>query len=156
MTEKEFDWSKFQRRMHYTDEDLARFKADTRKERAAKKIFSREIAKKYLVIEVVSSHGCSAGMKPGDRLFFKALGVLDTEKSSPWCAAALGEIAGFANMAQDRFVAGLDPNDMVFNHFACMDAGARFGWGQVVMKAYVVDADDVENLSNKKSTSHGS
>jgi len=155
MSEKEFDWNKFQRRMRYSDEDLARFKTDPRKVSAAKKIFSREIAKKYLVIEVVSSHGCSAGMKPGDRLYFRALGVLDTEKSSPWCAAALGEIAGFANMAQDRFVAGLNPNDMVYDHFSCMDAGAEFGWGQVVMKAYVVDADDLESLHKEKSISQG-
>jgi len=139
MSTTSFDWKKFQKYYRYTDEELERFKADPRRKNAAKKIFSREIAKKYLVIEVVSSHGCSAGMKPGDRLVFKALGVLDPQKSSPWCAQALAEVPGFANMAQDRFVAGLDPNEMVFNHFSCMDVGAEYGWGQVIMKAYVVD-----------------
>ena len=148
MSNKDFNWERFQKRLKYSDEELASFKADPRKANAAKKIFSREIANKYLVIEVVSSHGCTVGMKPGDRLFFKAFGILDTEKSSPWCAAALGEIAGFSNMAQDRFVAGLDPNDMVFNHFSCMDAGAKFGWGQVVMKAYVIDEADLETLED--------
>ena len=143
MNNSTFDQDKFQKYYKYTNEELERFKSDPRKTNAAKKIFSREIAKKYLVIEVVSSHGCSAGMKPGDKLVFKALGVLDTQKSSPWCAQALSEVAGFANMAQDRFVAGLDPNEMVFNHFSCMDAGAKYGWGQVIMKAYVVDETDL-------------
>lgn len=141
----EFDWKKFQRHNKYTDEEMKNFKADPRRATAAPKIFSREIARKYLIIEVVSSHGCTAGMKPGDRLVFKALGVLDHEKSSPWCAHALGEIPGFASMVQDRYVAGLDPNDMVYNHFSCMDAGAKYGWGQVIMKAYVVDQEYFEN-----------
>jgi hypothetical protein len=105
------------------------------------KLFSREIAKKSFVVEVVSSHGCTAGMRPGDRLVFRALGVLDPEKSSPWCANAFGEIAGFANMIHDRFVSGLDPNGMIYNHFSCMDAGYKCGWGQIVMKVFVVDAE---------------
>lgn len=139
-----FNWVRFQKHYKYTDQELEKFKADPRKKKAAMKIFSREIAKKCLVIEVVSSHGCSAGMKPGDRLVFKGLGVLDIQKSSPWCAHALGEIAGFASMAQDRFVAGLNPDEMVFNHFSCMDAGAEHGWGQVIMKASVVDEDSLD------------
>jgi uncharacterized repeat protein (TIGR04076 family) len=140
-----FDWEKFQKYYQYTDKELERFKADPKKRNAAMKIFSREIAKKCLVIEVVSSHGCSARMKPGDRLVFRGLGILDPQKSSPWCAHALGEIAGFASMAQDRFVAGLNPNEMVFNHFSCMDAGAEHGWGQVIMKASVVDEDSLNS-----------
>jgi len=139
MTEKEFDWKKFQKTMNYSDKELSNFRDDPRRATAAPKIFSREITGKSLVIEVVSSHGCSARMKAGDRLVFKALGVMDPEKSSPWCAHAMGEIAGFANMAQDRLVSGLDPNGMVYNHFSCMDVGAKCGWGQVIMKVYVID-----------------
>jgi len=142
MTEKNFDWKKFQKAYNYSDEELANFRADPRRANAAPKIFSHEIARKSLVIEVVSSHGCSARMKVGDRLVFKALGIMDHEKSSPWCAHALGEIAGFANMAQDRFVAGLDPNDILYNHFSCMDVGPKCGWGQVIMKVYVIDEPD--------------
>lgn len=143
MSDKEFDWEKFQKHNRYTDEELEIFKADPRRANAVTKLFSREIAKKYLVIEVVSSHGCIVGMKAGDRLVFKALGVLDHEKSSPWCAQALGEIPGFANMVQDRYVADLNPNDIVYNHFSCMDVGPKCGWGQVIMKAYVVDESDL-------------
>ena len=143
MGEADFDWGKFQRNNRYTDEELEIFKSDPRRANAAKKMFSREVAGKYLVIEVVRSHGCTARMKPGDRLVFRALGVLDTEKSSPWCAHAMGEIPGFANMVQDRYVSGLDPNDMVYNHFSCMDVGPECGWGQVVMKVYVADESDL-------------
>jgi len=139
---KEFDWEKFQRHNQYTDEELKIFKADPRRANAAPKLFSREVAKKCLIIEVVESHGCTAGLKPGDRLFFKALGILDSKRSDPWCAHALGSIPAIANMVQDRYVSGLDPNGMVFNHIPCMDVGPKSGWGQVIMKAYVVDEED--------------
>jgi uncharacterized repeat protein (TIGR04076 family) len=135
---KEFDWNRLQKHLKYSEEELRRFKEDPKKFRAAQRLFSPEAAKMDLIVEVVESHGCSAGMKPGDRLVFKALAVMDISKSSRgWCAQALGEIPGFANMAQDRFISGLDPNEMYINHFSCMDAGPRCGWGQVVMKVYV-------------------
>lgn len=138
MEKKEFDWNRLQKHLKYSEEELRRFKEDPKKFRAAQRLFSPEAAKMDLIVEVVEAHGCSAGMKPGDRLVFKALGVMDISKSSSgWCAQALGEIPGFANMAQDRFISGLDPNEMYINHFSCMDAGSRCGWGQVVMKVYV-------------------
>ena len=141
MAEDEFEWKQFQKHNRYTDEELIKFKADPIKLKSAKRLFSKERAKYDLVVEVVESHGCTAGMKPGDRLVFKALGVLDPARSSfGWCAQALGEIPGFANMAQDRFISGLDPGGMFINHFSCMDAGVCHGWGQVVMKVSVVEA----------------
>jgi hypothetical protein len=142
MGKKEFDWNRFQKHTHYTDEELEALKSDPRRAKATMKLFSPEIAKKSFVVEVVSSHGCLAGMKPGDRLVFKSLGVLDLTKSSPWCANAFGELAGFANMIQDRFVSGLDLNDMIYNHFSCMDAGCKGGWGQVIMKVYVPEDNE--------------
>ena len=144
MSEKKFDWDKFKAHNQYTDEELEAFKADPRRANAAPKLFSREVAKKYLVIEVVESHGCTAGMKVGDRLFFRGMGVLDLRRSSPkWCAHALTGIVAIANMAQDRYVAGMNPNDMLFNHIPCMDVGAKHGWGQVAMKAYVIDENEL-------------
>ena len=143
MGSKEFDWERFQKHNNYSDEELEFIKGDPRRAKATMKLFSRGIAKKYFVVEVVSSHGCTVGMKPGDRLVFRALGVLDTARSSPWCSNALGEIPGFANMIHDRYVSGLDPNDMIYNHFSCMDAGCKGGWGQVTMKVYVVDESDL-------------
>lgn len=143
MSGAEFNWKEFQKHNRYSDEELIMFKANPRKAKSAQRLFSPEISKYDLIIEVVDSHGCTAGMKVGDRLVFKALGLLDPKKSSfGWCAQALGEIPGFANMAQDRFVSGLDPDDMFINHFSCMDAGACHGWGQVVMKVSVVKTDE--------------
>jgi uncharacterized repeat protein (TIGR04076 family) len=146
-----FKWEKLQEYYGYSDEELEALKSDPHKGPATQKLFSSEIAKKYLVIKVVSSHGCTAGMRAGDKLVFKALGILMPEKSNPWCSQAMGEIGGFANMAQDRFVSGLDPNGMVFNHFSCMDAGAKCGWGQVVMKVEVVDEVGLERLATRES-----
>jgi hypothetical protein len=142
MEKKEFNWERFQKHLNYSDEELEAIKSDPHKAKVSMKLFSSEMAKKRFVIEVVSSHGCLAGMKPGDRLVFNALGVLDPTKSSPWCANAFGEIAGFANMIHDRFVSGLDLNGMIYNHFSCMDAGCGGGWGQVIMKVYVPDEND--------------
>ena len=143
MSDKDFDWKVLQEHLQYTDEEMEAFRADPWKAALAQKIFSDELQKKYLVVEVVSSHGCSAGMKPGDRLFFRGLSMLDNEKSSPWCVHALGYIWGYANMVHDRFVHDLDPNDMVYKHFSCSDTGAKFGMGQVIMKAYVKEEIDL-------------
>ena len=142
MNEWKFDWKKFQKHNQYTDEELENFKADPRRANAAPIIFSPDIAKKTMIIEVVESHGCTAGLKPGDQLVFSALGLLDPKRSKPWCAQAMSEIGSFANMFQDRFVAGLDPNDCLYSYFSCMDAGPKCGWGQVIMKAYVEEEKD--------------
>jgi uncharacterized repeat protein (TIGR04076 family) len=142
-----FNWKRFQKNNRYTDEELEILKSDPKRSQGIMKLFSPEISKLYLIIEVVDSHGCTVRMKQGDRLVFKALGVLVPELSSPWCSHAMAEIGGFANMAQDRFVSGLDPNGMIFKHFSCMDAGVKCGWGQVIMKVYVVDDKGLENLA---------
>jgi len=142
MAEWKFDWEKFQKHNKYTDEELETFKSDPRRANAAPLIFSPAIAKKRMVIEVVKSHGCTAGLKVGDKLVFRGLGVLDPRRSSPWCAQAMGEIPGIANMMQDRFVAGLDPNDCIYKYFSCIDVGPECGWGQVVMEAYVEDENE--------------
>ena len=134
-----FDWKRFQKHNKYTDEELKTFMADPRRAKAAPIIFSPVIAKKNMIIEVVKAHGCTAGLKPGDKLVFKALCVLDPQNSSPWCAQAMGEIGGIANMLQDRFAAGLDPNGCIYRYFSCMDVGPECGWGQVIMQAYVED-----------------
>ncbi len=137
----QFDWKRFQKHLGFSDEELQTFKSDPRRARSAERLFSREVRKKDLIIEVVHSHGCTPGLKAGDRLVFAALGVMDKARSSDrFCAHALGSIPVFAAMAQDRYAAGLDPGEMIYNHFPCIDVGPRCGgWGQVIMKAYVAD-----------------
>ena len=145
MSEKPFNWKAFQKHLGYTDEELETFKADPKRVKAAAKLFNPAIMKKDLVVEILESHGCSAGLKPGDKLVFTALGLLDMERSAKsWCAHAMGQIPGIATLVQDRWVSGLEINDMIYDHFSCGDVGPmRHGWGQVVMRAYVTDNPNV-------------
>lgn len=141
--EKSF-WQMFQNYLGYSDEELDIFKSDPRNVRAALKLSNPELQKKFLVIEVVESHGCAAGLKPGDRLYFRRGTVLDTERSSSWCAYALGNLSVFSSMFHDRWIEGLDPNNMVWNRFSCFDCGVRSGgWGRVTMKAFVKDESEL-------------
>jgi uncharacterized repeat protein (TIGR04076 family) len=144
MSGQDFNWKAFQKALNYSDEDLEAFKQDPRRVEAAKKLFTPEITRKDLIIEVVESHGCSCRLKPGDKLVFRALSQLDLDRSSRnWCAHAMAAIPGMATLVQDRYVSGLDLNSMAYNHFTCGDTGPlRNGWGQVVMKAYVVDRQE--------------
>ncbi|MFZ0929276.1 MAG: hypothetical protein WAN11_11785 [Syntrophobacteraceae bacterium] len=120
------------------------FKSDPHKARAARKLFSPEMLKKFLVIEVVDSQGCSVGLKPGDRLYFRGMTSLDLERSSSWCAYALGHLPAISSMCHDRWTEDLDPNDMIWNRFSCFDCGVRSGgWGRVTMKAYVKDESEL-------------
>lgn len=141
MSGTDFNWKAFQKHLGYTDEELEVFKSDPKRSASAQKLFSKDISKKDLVVEVVESHGCGAGLKPGDKLVFRALAILDLKRSCPnWCAHAMGPIPGIATLVQDRYVSGLDMNNMVYDHFSCSDVGPmRHGWGQVIMRAYTVD-----------------
>ena len=145
MSDKEFNWKAFQKHLKYTDEELEVFKADPKRSAAAKRLFDPAIMKKDLIVEVVESHGCSCALKPGDKLVFRGLAMLDLKRSSAnWCAHAMGPVPGIATLVQDRFNSGLEINDMVYDHFSCGDTGPlRHGWGQVIMKAYVAENPDL-------------
>ena len=143
MDQEEF-WRIFQGHWGYTDEELAIFKADPHKVRAAQRMFHPDLEKKYLVIEVVDSHGCALGLKPGDRLYFRAMGALDVKRSSPWCVMAFGYMPAVASMCHDRWMEGLDPSGMIYNRFSCADCGVSSGgWGRVTMQAYVKDESEL-------------
>ncbi|MEW6264086.1 MAG: hypothetical protein AB1641_13510 [Thermodesulfobacteriota bacterium] len=142
MNDREYNWKALQKHLGYSDQEMETFKSDPKRNAAARKLFHPDILKKDLVVEVVEAHGCGAGLKPGDKLVFHGLALLDMGQSSQkWCAHALGQIPGLATLVQDRYVSGLDPNGMIYDHFSCGDVGPmRHGWGQVVMKAYVQEA----------------
>ncbi len=145
MDEKKF-WKGFQGVMGYTDDEIEIFKSDPKHKMITPKFGAKlmEMYKKYLVFEVVSSHGCAEHMKVGDRMFFKGMAKMDPEKSDPWCVFAMGNMLSIASICHDRWVEGLDPNGMVYDHFSCMDCGVKAGgWGHVAMKAYVVDESDL-------------
>jgi hypothetical protein len=130
---KPFNWTKFQQSMGYTDQELAEFKADPRRRRAAEALV--EANRKTVVAEVVASHGCAAGFKCGDTIEVSAAGVV---KSTNVCLFVLAPMTIHAAMAYDRVMEGLDPDGMWFNHFSCQDAGFCNGsWGQVSFKVSV-------------------
>ena len=84
-TAGDFDWKGFQEHMGYSDEELKALQNDPKKSEHVQQICGPEMQDKYLIAEVVESHGCIAGMKPGDRIYFKGMSVLDPERSDPWC-----------------------------------------------------------------------
>lgn len=130
---KPFNWDKFQKSLGYTDEQMAEFRADERRRKAAEVLV--EANRKTIVATVVSSHGCAAGFKLGDRLEVSAAGVV---KSCNVCIYAVAPMTIHAAMAHDRIAEGLDPNGMWFNTFSCQDAGFCNGsWGQVCFKVSV-------------------
>lgn len=132
-TKKPFNWEKFQAHLGYTDEEMAQFKADERRRRAAEAI--PEANRRVIVAKVVASHGCTAGFRKGDTIEVTASGVV---KSSNVCIYAIAPMTIHAAMAHDRISEGLDPNGMWFNHFSCQDAGFCNGsWGQVSFEVEV-------------------
>ncbi len=132
-TPKPFNWEKFQLNMGYTDEQMAEFRGDERRRRAAEAL--PEANRRTVVATVVAAHGCAAGFKEGDRVEVSAAGVV---KSCNVCIYAVAPMTIHAAMAHDRISEGLDPDKMWFNSFSCQDAGFCNGsWGQVSFKVSV-------------------
>ena len=131
-------WKGIQQHMGYSDEELEHIK----KYKFAKILPimpSPTIQGKTMVIEVVQSHGCAEGMKPGDKLYFIGCSNLDPTRSSRWCAYNMSHICNFTNLCHNMLLQGLDPNEMYTNHFSCMDCGSTLGLGLVISKVTVID-----------------
>lgn len=130
---KPFNWAKFQQHLGYSDAEMAEFKADPRRRKAAEALI--EANRRTVIAEVVSSHGCAAGYKPGDRIEMTASGLVRCQEA---CIYAVAPLQVHAAMAHDRIAEGLDPDGMWFNHYACQDAGLCNGsWGQVCFRVRV-------------------
>lgn len=130
---KPFNWAKFQAHLGYTDEEMAEFRADERRRKAAEAIPAAN--RRTIVATVVSSHGCTAGFKVGDTIEVSGAGVV---KSCNVCIYAVAPMTIHAAMAHDRIAEGLDPDGMWFNTFSCQDGGFCNGsWGQVCFKVNV-------------------
>ena len=138
-----FDWKGFQKHMGYSDEELKALQNDPVRSEYVQTICSPAMQDKYLIAEVVESHGCVAGMKPGDRIYFKGMTVLDPERSDPWCPYIVNVFwftAGARNMVRQ----GLDPNTFYVNYSGCMDVGPENGLGRVVYQVRVVDESELD------------
>nr|HID57944.1 hypothetical protein [Desulfobacterales bacterium] len=132
-------WKKFQELMGYSDEEMERFKADPKKTKTLTEL--RKARKRKIIAEVIKSHGCASGHKVGDKFVISVLtGCLISEECPRYmCIHALQPLAICTVVVQDRIVAGLDPNEMVFDTWSCSDSGFDCGgWGQISLKVYVV------------------
>jgi len=138
-----FDWKGFQKHMGYSDEELKALKNDPKKSEYVQKICSPEMQDKYLIAEVVESHGCVMGMKPGDRIYFKGMSLLDPERSDPWCPY-IANVNWFTSGVRGLVKQGLDPNSLYVNYSGCMDVGPENGLGRVVYKVTVVDKSELD------------
>jgi uncharacterized repeat protein (TIGR04076 family) len=132
-------WKMFQDHMGYSDEEVARFRADPKRSKLPMIMGSPKMRNSTLIFEVVESHACAEGMEVGDKLYFTGVARLDPSRSSPWCAHALSCAHMHANCCQSLIVNGIDPNEMYWDHFSCCDCGTEYSWGNVKMRAYVID-----------------
>lgn len=133
---KPFPWEKFQKNMGYTDEQLAEFKADPRRRKAAEAL--AEANRRTVVARVVASHGCAAGYQIGDTIEVSAAGLIKGG-SRPNCIYAVAPMTLHAVMAHDRIADGRDPGEMWWNAFSCQDCGfCAGGWGQVSFNIEVI------------------
>jgi uncharacterized repeat protein (TIGR04076 family) len=97
---------------------------------------------RMIVAEVIESHGCDSGHKVGDRFYFDGRGVSLLAKLGPSkiCIFALHAVALAMPAIAELTYAGIDPNQMRFKRFGCVDVGVRCGgWGHIVMEVKVED-----------------
>ena len=140
---KDFDWKGFQKHVGYSDEEMAALKNDPKKSAYVQKICSPDMQGKYLVAEVVTSHGCPAGMQPGDRIYFKGLSLLEPKKGDAWCPY-IANVNWFTSNARGYFTQDLDLNSFYCNYSGCMDVGPDNGVGRVAYKVFVVDESELD------------
>jgi hypothetical protein len=147
---KEFDWKGFQKHMGYSEKELKAIQNDPVRSEYVQQICSPEMQDKYMIAEIVESHGCAAGMKPGDRLYFKGMSVLDPERSDPWCPYIVNTF-WFAADSRNLVRQGLDPNSVYVNYSGCIDVGPENGLGRVVYKVFVVDKSELDRLDKGRA-----
>ncbi len=129
------------KQLGYTDEQLAHIMSQPKFQKTLQLMPTPEFRNTTLVIEVVEVHGCSEGMKVGDKLYFTGMALLDTKRSDNWCGYALSNLGMFVFTCHNMMLNGIDPNLMYSNHTHCFDAGCKYGLGHVIMKAYTIKED---------------
>jgi len=141
-----FDWKGFQKHMGFSDEELKAWMDDPAKNIGAQKMCDPSMQRKWLIVEVVKSHGCANGLKPGDRLYFKGIGNLDPKRSGNGCGHNMSFLPLVQDACHNLVMQGKDPNTIFPNYFSCVDTTAKYGWGYCESKAYVVDEDDLDKI----------
>lgn len=132
-------WRFVKRHLGYSNEEMDLFRSRPENEDVLDR--GRELSKKEIVIEVVSSKGCNSRHMRGDKIYFDGAGNLLAEKSPDRiCIFALNAVAPLIYAADELFYAGVDPNRMKFRRASCIDVGLRCGgWGQISLEISMRD-----------------
>jgi uncharacterized repeat protein (TIGR04076 family) len=135
-------WKGIQQHLGYNDEEMKQFKENPRNEDVLSK--TDVMLNKTIVAEIIESHGCDSGHKVGDKIYFDGRGISLLTKLGPSriCIFALHSVALAMPALAELVYAGIDPNEMRFKRFGCVDVGIKCGgWGHIVMELRVEDRD---------------
>jgi hypothetical protein len=132
------NWEAFRQSMGYSVEELEVFRSHPNNVYVVENV--SRLDKWLIVAEVIESHGCAAGHKLGDRLYFSPHGVLEMERNpARICLHIFPALAAALPTFQERIISGLDPNPNLFRRVGCLDVGVTCGgWGHVAFKLYAV------------------
>ena len=129
-------WNRFKDIMEYSDEDLAKFKANPR----FMSMFAVPSFRTHkIVFEVIQSHGCVCQHRVGQRIVLNGnAALLSEECPQQMCIGLVSQLPNIVFPIWERMVAGLDPNGVLINTIGCTDVGIDCGgWGRVVVKVHV-------------------
>lgn len=134
-------WKSLQKHLGYTDEELNILRSTPKYVKMVEE--TPQFMTHKIIAEVIKSHGCHSQLKVGDRIVMNGNGQLITaECPDVVCIWALTKLGGLVNAVFERFVAQLDPNELVFDVVNCEDVGVHCGgWGQIQMKIKVEGPD---------------
>jgi uncharacterized repeat protein (TIGR04076 family) len=132
-------WKILKRHLGYSDEELEQFRSDPRNVDVVEK--GALLNSKYIILEVVESHGCNSKHKVGDKLYFDGAGNLLTELSPKViCSYSLANALMLIYTANEMLYAGVDPNEIRFRRTGCFDVSLQCGgWGKIVYELRVED-----------------
>jgi len=133
-------WKDVQQHLGYNDEQMKQFRENPRNEDVLSK--TDVMLNKTIVAEIIESHGCDSGHKVGDKIYFDGRGISLLTKLGPSriCIFALHSVALAMPALSELIYAGVDPNQMRFKRFGCVDVGIKCGgWGHIAMELRVED-----------------
>ncbi len=129
-------WRRFQEVMHYSAEELARFRANPR---FVRMMNTPAFRTHKIIAEVVYAHGCVCKHEVGQNIVLNGNGaLLRDECPAIMCVGLVSQLNPVVSAAFERMAAGLDPNGLLTNTIGCIDVGINCGgWGRVLLKVRV-------------------
>jgi uncharacterized repeat protein (TIGR04076 family) len=130
-------WTFLKQHLDYSDEELTKFRADSRNEEVLKR--AADLMSKTIVAEVIHSHGCNSQHKVGDKFYLDGVGNLISDLCpKKMCLHAVSALKSPVFAANELLYAGVDPNKMLFKRCGCSDVGLECGgWGRVILEISV-------------------